>query len=41
MRESKCNSVFITRQQFVRIPSNEELFSLYLTEDETSNEKQL
>src|SRR6185295_3717296 len=41
MREPECNSVFITRQQFARIPSNEELFSLYLTEEETSNEKQL
>ncbi|CAG8653056.1 5813_t:CDS:1, partial [Diversispora eburnea] len=41
MREPECNSIFITRQQFARIFSNEELFSLYLTEEETSNEKQL
>jgi transposase InsO family protein len=41
MKEPECNSVFITRQQFARIPPNEELFSLYLTTEETSNEKQL
>ncbi|CAG8531261.1 8218_t:CDS:2, partial [Diversispora eburnea] len=41
MKEPECNSVFISRQQFARIPSNEELFSLYLSEEEISNEKQL
>ncbi|CAG8620087.1 3939_t:CDS:1, partial [Diversispora eburnea] len=41
MKEPEYNYIFITRQQFTRIPSNEELFSLYLTEEETSNEKQL
>ncbi|CAG8604180.1 6201_t:CDS:2 [Diversispora eburnea] len=39
LNQPECNSVFITRQQFMRIPSNEKLFSLYPTEEKTFNGK--
>src|SRR5271170_4120222 len=34
--EPECHSVFISRQQFERIPSNEELFAICATEIEAA-----
>src|SRR5277367_2289641 len=37
--EPECHSVFILRQQFAKIPSNEELFAICATEIETTSKE--